>query len=81
MRLARDERDAAIVHSIIDLGRRLGLTVVAEGVEDEETWAMLAEWGCDEVQGHLLGRPMTNADLGPWLREQARRGRPRAPTA
>jgi EAL domain-containing protein (putative c-di-GMP-specific phosphodiesterase class I) len=81
MRLVHDERDAAIVHSIVDLGRRLGLTVVAEGVEDEETWAMLAGWGCDEVQGHLLGRPMTNADLGPWLREQAQRGRSRTPTA
>jgi diguanylate cyclase (GGDEF)-like protein len=73
MRLLDDERDAAIVHSIVDLGRRLGLTVVAEGVESEEAWRMLAGWGCDEVQGHLLGRPMTIAELGPWLRELARR--------
>lgn len=59
--------DAAIVHSIVDLGRRLGLTVVAEGVESQEAWAMLARWGCDEVQGHLLGRPMTVDRLGPPL--------------
>ena len=73
MRLVHDERDAAIVHSIVDLGRRLGMTVVAEGVEDEEAWTMLAGWGCDEVQGHLLGRPMTVGELGPWLRQLARR--------
>ena len=73
MRLDEDERDAAITHSIVDLGRRLGLNVVAEGVQTETAWTRLAEWGCDEVQGHLLGRPMTIAELEPWLRAVARR--------
>jgi len=73
MRLDEDERDAAITHSIIDLGRRLGLNVVAEGVQSETAWTRLAEWGCHEVQGHLLGRPMTIAELEPWLRAVARR--------
>jgi diguanylate cyclase len=73
MRLDEDERDAAITHSIIDLGRRLGLNVVAEGVQSESAWTRLAEWGCHEVQGHLLGRPMTIAELEPWLRAVARR--------
>ena len=68
MRLQHDECDAAVVHSIVDLGRRLGLNVVAEGVENEETRARLAAWGCDEGQGHLLGRPMPGRDLDAWLR-------------
>jgi diguanylate cyclase (GGDEF)-like protein len=73
MRLDDDETDAAITHSIIDLGRRLGLNVVAEGVQTETAWTRLAEWGCHEVQGHLLGRPMTIAELEPWLRAVAHR--------
>ena len=71
MRLLEDECDAAIVHTIVDLGRRLGLTVVAEGVESEEAWALLASWGCDEAQGHLLGRPMPVRALEAWLRRLA----------
>ncbi len=47
----------AIVHSIIDLGGRLGMTVVAEGVETLEQARFLARSGCDELQGYLLGRP------------------------
>jgi diguanylate cyclase (GGDEF)-like protein len=73
MRVGRDKRDAAIVQSIVDLSRRLGLRVVAEGVEDAETWAQLARWGCDEAQGHFLGRPMPMADLEVWLRGLAQR--------
>jgi diguanylate cyclase (GGDEF)-like protein len=68
MRVGRDPRDAAIVQSIVDLARRLGLRVVAEGVEDAETWALLAGWGCDEAQGHFLGRPMPASQLERWLR-------------
>ena len=75
MRLGEDERDAAIVHSIVDLGRRLGLRVVAEGVETEAAWTLLAEWGCDEAQGHLLGRPMPIAELEPGC-ARSRRGPP-----
>ena len=78
MRLSVDERNAAITHSIVDLGHRLGLNVVAEGVQTEEAWTRLAEWGCDEVQGHLLSRPITAAELDPWLRAVASRPARRA---
>jgi diguanylate cyclase (GGDEF)-like protein len=81
MRLDEDERDAAITHSIVDLGRRLGLNVVAEGVQTESAWTKLAEWGCHEVQGHLLGRPMTIAELETWLHAVARRPARKADTA
>ena len=72
MRLSEDPRDAAIARSLVDLGRRLGMGVVAEGVEDEETRRSLAEWGCDEAQGHLLARPMPAAELTAWLQRLAR---------
>ena len=67
MRLTRDDRDDAIVHTLVDLGRRLGLQVVAEGVETVEAWTLLAAWGCDEAQGHFVSRPMPAGELAPWL--------------
>ena len=57
----------AIVRAIIDLGRHLGLEVVAEGVEDEATWDVLAGLGCDLVQGWHLARAMPADALLPWL--------------
>jgi EAL domain-containing protein (putative c-di-GMP-specific phosphodiesterase class I) len=71
MRIAQDQRDAAIVQSLVDLGRRLGLRVVAEGVETREAWELLARWGCDQAQGHLLARPMPAGELAAWLQERA----------
>ena len=75
MRVMESERDAAIVRTLVDLGRRLGLQVVAEGVETADAWRVLAEWGCQEAQGNHLGRPMSADALFAWLRqlpEQAR---------
>jgi EAL domain-containing protein (putative c-di-GMP-specific phosphodiesterase class I) len=68
--------DAAIVRAIVDLGRHLGLEVVAEGVEDQETWDLLAEMGCHIVQGWHLGKPMTPGALVPWLDERRSRQYP-----
>jgi EAL domain-containing protein (putative c-di-GMP-specific phosphodiesterase class I) len=59
--------DVAIVRAIVDLGRHLGLEVVAEGIEDKVTWNLLASMGCDLGQGWHLSRPMPAADLLPWL--------------
>ena len=55
--LSADSEDAVIVHSTIDLAHNLGLTVVAEGVEDERAIDLLVGYGCDSAQGYLLGRP------------------------
>jgi len=71
MRLAEDERDAAIVHTTVDLGRRLGMRVVAEGVETADAWDALAVLHCDEAQGFFLGRPMTATALAGWMRDRA----------
>ncbi|MDX6515131.1 MAG: hypothetical protein QOH73_797, partial [Gaiellaceae bacterium] len=62
--------DAVIVRSTIDLGRNLGLQVVAEGVETEEGWQELIDLGCDVAQGYFLSRPVPAAELGEWLRER-----------
>jgi EAL domain-containing protein (putative c-di-GMP-specific phosphodiesterase class I) len=59
---------AAIVRSMIDLGHNLDLRVVGEGVESEETLAILHDSGCDIVQGFLLARPMPAADVAAWIR-------------
>jgi diguanylate cyclase (GGDEF)-like protein len=58
MNMEADESDAVIVRSTIDLGRNLGLKVVAEGVEDESTWRLVSELGCDLAQGFFRSRPM-----------------------
>jgi EAL domain-containing protein (putative c-di-GMP-specific phosphodiesterase class I) len=53
-----DERSAALVLSVIELGRRLSIDVVAEGVETPGQLAALTELGCRYLQGFLLGRPV-----------------------
>jgi diguanylate cyclase (GGDEF)-like protein len=65
--LATDESDLVLVRSIIDLGRNLGLHVVAEGVEDDATWEKLTQCGCDVVQGYILTPPLAATDLPAWL--------------
>jgi diguanylate cyclase len=72
MHMLENEDDAVIVRSTIDLGRNLGLEVVAEGVEDAPTWDALASLGCDVAQGYYLSRPVPAEELGKWLA-----GRPR----
>ncbi len=59
--------DAAIVRSLIELGHRLGLRVVAEGVETEAQVAALRALGCDAVQGHGVARPLSATEIGRWL--------------
>nr|WP_239132090.1 EAL domain-containing protein [Actinoplanes durhamensis] len=65
--MATDRGDAAIVRSVIDLAEALGLRAVAEGVEDERTWRLLAAAGCHAAQGWFHARPMPPADLANWL--------------
>jgi diguanylate cyclase (GGDEF)-like protein/PAS domain S-box-containing protein len=56
--LLNDSGDAAIVRATIDLGQSLGLSIIAEGVEDFETANCLRGMGCDEGQGYQFGRPL-----------------------
>jgi EAL domain-containing protein (putative c-di-GMP-specific phosphodiesterase class I) len=68
MSMATSDGDAFIVRATIDLGRNLGLRVVAEGVESESIWNRLGELGCDVGQGYYVHRPAPAAELTPWLR-------------
>ena len=71
MNMSADENDAVIVRSLIDLGRNLGLQVVAEGVETEAIWNELARLGCDYAQGFYMSRPMPADQLSRWLNVMA----------
>jgi EAL domain-containing protein (putative c-di-GMP-specific phosphodiesterase class I) len=68
--MTSDSREAAIVRSTVDLGRNLGLRVVAEGVEDQATWQALAALGCDAIQGYHISRPVPPDHLINWLEHQ-----------
>ncbi|MET8767718.1 bifunctional diguanylate cyclase/phosphodiesterase [Streptomyces sp. NPDC004658] len=79
-RLAVDAQDAEIVRCTVDLAHSLGLLVVAEGVEDDETWERLRDLGCDAVQGWLVAAAMPPEETTAWLLARGSRGwqRPRA---
>jgi EAL domain-containing protein (putative c-di-GMP-specific phosphodiesterase class I) len=61
--LASDENDRAVVGALISLGQKLGLRVIAEGVEKDEQIAILREHGCDEMQGYHFSRPLPPDEL------------------
>ncbi len=63
--------NASIVRSTIELGHNLGLRLVAEGVEDQRSYDLVRGWGCDQVQGFLLSRPLEAAQVPRWLVERA----------
>jgi len=68
--LTTKRKDAAIVRSIIALGKDLDVSVIAEGVETEQQFQMLQDLGCLQVQGYLLGRPGPPEDVQALLRSQ-----------
>jgi diguanylate cyclase (GGDEF)-like protein len=65
--MSEDPRAAAIVRSTIELAHSLGMTLVAEGVEDEATAGQLAQSGCDESQGFYFSKALPAAELEHWL--------------
>ncbi|MCT4354265.1 bifunctional diguanylate cyclase/phosphodiesterase [Streptomyces sp. Je 1-79] len=73
-RLAVDAEDAEIVRCTLDLAHSLGLLVVAEGVEDDETWERLRDLGCDAVQGWLVAAAMPPAEATAWLLARGEHG-------
>ena len=79
-RITIDPADRAVVRGVVDIAHTLGLSVVAEGVEDQEQHDLLRELGVDEIQGYLHARPMPALDTAQWLRAResarTRSGRP-----
>jgi len=69
--MVRNEHDAAIVRSMIDLAHDLDRRIVAEGIEDEATWRRLGELGCDLGQGYLISPPIGQPELLGWMRRPA----------
>ena len=69
MGLTENEEDVGIVRTIIDLAHSFGLTVTAEGVEDQECLTLLSQLGCDYAQGFFVGEPMSSEDMAFWLNE------------
>ena len=65
--LTTDQADQAIVRSTVSMAHNLGFQVVAEGVEDQATWNLLASFKCDIAQGYYLSRPIPPQDLVRWL--------------
>ncbi len=65
--MATNHDDAVIVRSTIDMAHNLGLSAVAEGVEDGEVWRMLAERGCDTAQGYFITPGLPMKELVRWL--------------
>ncbi|WP_433724828.1 EAL domain-containing protein [Actinoplanes sp. CA-051413] len=68
--MATDSGDLAIVRAVVGLSREFGLTVVAEGVESELTFDLLAEMGCEIGQGYFFSRPLPVERLNTWLSAQ-----------
>lgn len=71
--LDQNDSDAQIVRSTIDLGHRLGLKVVAEGIETLSVAQHLADMGCDLGQGYYFAKPMPAAQFADWLKQHAER--------
>lgn len=63
----------AILEASIGLAKRLGLQVVAEGVEDEADWQFLRQTGCDLAQGYFIARPMPASEFPAWLDQWRRK--------
>lgn len=66
--MTNDENDEVIVRSTIDLAHNLGLKVVAEGVETQETWELLQMLHCDIAQGYLISKPVSATEFWAWLK-------------
>jgi diguanylate cyclase (GGDEF)-like protein len=67
MKMDTNSDDAAIVRSVVELGRNLGKRVVAEGIESEEVLHMLADMGCEAGQGYHISRPIPADAYSTWM--------------
>jgi diguanylate cyclase (GGDEF)-like protein/PAS domain S-box-containing protein len=66
--MMENQNNAVIVRSIIDLGHNLGLEVIAEGVENHETWDRLLALGCDAAQGYYMSPPVSALEIPQWMK-------------
>jgi len=71
--LVKDERDSAIVESLVDLSHKLGIKVVAEGVEEKQQLTHLVKIGCDYVQGYYFAKPMPTDEFERFVANRCKR--------
>jgi diguanylate cyclase (GGDEF)-like protein len=69
-RMTVDDSDRAIARTVLTLGRDLGITTVAEGVESSDGWDMLSDLGCDLAQGFLVCPPLSASQFSQWLAQR-----------
>jgi EAL domain-containing protein (putative c-di-GMP-specific phosphodiesterase class I)/signal transduction histidine kinase/DNA-binding response OmpR family regulator/HPt (histidine-containing phosphotransfer) domain-containing protein len=67
--VSRDASALAILESSVLLAKKLGMKIVAEGVEDQQDWDVVASLGCDQVQGYFVSRPLPFPQLLKWLND------------
>lgn len=63
----QDQSIRVILQSSLKMAARLGLVTVAEGVETQDDWDLLTEFGCDQAQGYLISRPMPAEEVSDWI--------------
>ena len=66
---AEDSSTRVILESSIKLGKAFGLNVVGEGIENQADCELVAELGCDEIQGYFIAKPMLADEFTRWLIE------------
>ncbi|MDE8346551.1 MAG: EAL domain-containing protein, partial [Acidocella sp.] len=66
-KICTDASTALLVRTFSELAQKLGYVVVAEGIEDAESYELLRSWGCDEGQGYFMSKPLAAARVLPWL--------------
>ena len=76
---ATDDKKRAICHASLSLARQLGISVVAEGVEDQDDWQFLSGEGCDFAQGYFIARPMPGEKIQAWIEDWVARVRGGSP--
>lgn len=64
---ANNAKARTILEASVDLAKKLGMTIVVEGVETLEDWRRVEQLGCDQVQGYFIARPMSGEDLPGWI--------------
>ncbi|MFT2091253.1 EAL domain-containing protein [Paraglaciecola sp. 2405UD69-4] len=69
--IQHESADQSIVRTIIELGRNLDLTLIAEGVEEQEQLNILKSMGCDEIQGYFFSRPLPELEFIEFIQQQS----------
>ena len=67
--MSENDSNAVIARSIIELAHNIGLQVVAEGIEDKQTYDILTAWGCDSAQGYYISQALEADEFAGWLRQ------------